>query len=255
MRSVCAHLLAISLPLLACRALQQQQQHHSGVSACETCGVSLYQNTGFGTRACTLADFGCYPGEATMWIRPPCGGVFHCDDTDLAAVRCGSRYFRPEPGQERLNCTCVRKRRLTGAAVLLAGQGQAVQKKRRCGARTAIDSMGGVSDAYRRLPQPAGADPSVKCCRNKPTSRGGIDWENATLNFTRPNFAARPSTCEALCDRHPSGRCRFFSHSVRWKNCLLCARCVPEIMLGDDTFASFERATEDPSILFTGHVV
>ena len=32
--------------------------------------------------------------------------------------------------------------------------------------------------------------------------------------------------------------------------CILCAACVPEIMIGDDSFASFERGTEDPAVLY-----
>ena len=53
------------------------------------------------------------------------------------------------------------------------------------------------------------------------------------------------AACEALCDAEPSGRCRYFTHSIRFKMCILCAACEPEIALGDDTFASFQRATED----------
>ena len=101
---------------------------------------------------------------------------------------------------------------------------------------------------------PVGANPAVKCCRNKPVSRGPIEW-NVTLNFTVRDYAPWPAACEALCEHHPSGRCRFFSHSVKWKNCLICAACVPEVMLGDDTFASFARASEDPATLYTGRLV
>ena len=114
--------------------------------------------------------------------------------------------------------------------------------------------MGGVSAAFKRLPMPAGANPSVKCCRNKPNAAGSIDW-NVTLKYSNPGVAPWPSVCEDMCERHPSGRCRFFSHSVKWKNCLICAACVPEVMLGDDTFASFARASEDPATLYTGRLV
>ena len=76
---------------------------------------------------------------------------------------------------------------------------------------------------------------------------------NAPINAPKnERFAAWPRACEALCDAHPSGRCRYFSHSFRFNNCILCARCVPEVMLGDDTFASFQRISEDPSTLYTG---
>ena len=110
-----------------------------------------------------------------------------------------------------------------------------------------------MSERYRKLPQPAGSDPSVKCCRNKATFGGPID-HNVTLGFTAAGrgVAPWPEDCEPLCTHHESGRCRFFSHSVRWKNCLICSACVPEIMLGDDTYASFERSTEDPTKLYTG---
>ena len=96
---------------------------------------------------------------------------------------------------------------------------------------------------------PADAGPAVKCCRNKPTKYGDIQW-NVTLNFTQRDYAAWPNACEALCEQQPG--CRFFSHSVRWQNCIICATCVPEIMLGDDTYASFERSTEDPTKQYVG---
>ena len=38
-------------------------------------------------------------------------------------------------------------------------------------------------------------------------------------------------------------------------DCLLCASCVPEVMIGDDTFASFARANEDQTVLYTGRPV
>lgn len=120
---------------------------------------------------------------------------------------------------------------------------------RRCGAHASIDKNGGVTSAFRRLPVPVGTNPAVKCCRNKPVSRGPIEW-NVTLNFTVRDYAPWPAACEALCER--TAGCKFFSHSVRWAQCILCSACVPEIMLGDDTFASFERATEDPAVMFTG---
>jgi len=119
--------------------------------------------------------------------------------------------------------------------------------RKACGEHTSVDSTGGVSSAYRRLPQPLGADPSVKCCRNKPMRGGVIDW-NVTLEFSAR--AMWPSACEGLCTDHSSGRCRFFSHSVTWQRCILCTACVPEIMIGDDSFASFQRATEDPARLY-----
>ena len=102
------------------------------------------------------------------------------------------------------------------------------------------------------MPLTPGGNPALKCCRNKPTSAGPIQW-NVTLNFTLREYAAWPSACEALCDHQPG--CNFFSHSVRWQICILCSACVPEIMLGDDTYASFERATEDPAVLYTGTLV
>jgi len=222
------------------------------------CDVSLYMNTGFGTKPCETPgeDFGCYAGEDLMWIRPPCGAVFRCNadhhDTGAdpriqrgAALRCGSRWFKPAPGQTRLNCTCQDYKGRP------KHHDESLQK--RCGEeRVAIEKNGGVSAAYRRLPMPQGANPAVKCCRNKPTSVGGIQL-NVTLNLTERDYAAWPSACEALCDRQPG--CRFFSHSVRWQNCILCAACVPEIALGDDTYASFEHVSEDPATLYTGNLV
>jgi hypothetical protein len=195
-----------------------------------------------------------------MWIRPPCGSIFRCnaDHHDVgpdqnkqrgALVRCGSRYFKPAPGQTRLNCTCAPSGRQKAAKHF--DPVQRGPEKRGCVEHSTVDSSGGVSAAYRRLPMPEGANPAVKCCRNKPTSRGGIDW-NATLRATERDYAAWPRACEALCEAEPSGRCRYFSHSFRFNICILCASCSPEIMLGDDTYASFQRTTEDPSTLYTG---
>ena len=202
-------------------------------SAC-LCDVRFYQTSGFGNTACARPgeDFGCYPGEDAMWIRPPCGSIFRCnvDHHDVgpelarqrgAFVRCGSRYFRPQPGQTRLNCSCAsaqpNRQQVTKHFYESA-------PKRTCGEHATVDSSGGVSTAYRRLPQPQGANPAVKCCRNKPTGRGGINW-NSTLQFTDRNHAAWPSACEALCDAHPSGRCRYFSHSFRFNSALAIGHC------------------------------
>jgi hypothetical protein len=235
-----------------------------GASACD-CDVRLYQASGFGNAPCSKpgVDFGCYPGEDSMWIRPPCGSIFRCnaDRHDVgsdpsqqtgATVRCGSRYFRPASGQTRLNCSCAPPvpPRAKEAPTKHFFKREPVPK-RVCGEHASVDPSGGVSAAYRRLPQPAGANPAVKCCRNKGTSRGPIDW-NVTLAIKDRNFAAWPRACEALCDAEPSGRCRYFSHSFRFNNCILCAACVPEIMLGDDSYASFQRISEDPAVLYTG---
>ena len=240
--------LLAGLPLLS-RAAENKD-------SCDSCSVARYQNTGFGTLPCAADAFGCYPGENQMWIRPPCGGFFRCS-AEQSAVRCGSRYFKPAPGQVRLNCTCGEpskpRRKLQASRALRSGDG-ARSRSRVCGEHTSMDNMGGVSAAFKRLPMPAGANPSLKCCRNKPNAAGSIDW-NVTLKFTNAGVAPWPSVCEDMCERHPSGRCRFFSHSVKWKNCLICAACVPEVMLGDDTFASFARASEDPATLYTGRLV
>jgi hypothetical protein len=108
--------------------------------------------------------------------------------------------------------------------------------------------MGGVSAAFRRLPQQAGTNPAVRCCRNSANGNG-------TLSFTQRNYATWPRACEALCDAHPSGRCHYFSHSFRNFVCILCESCQPEILLGDDTFASFQRVTEEPTTLYDAGVL
>lgn len=231
---------ALAARLLLLTALRTATARKS----CPTCGVSLYQNTGFGTQPCGVTDFGCYPDEDVMWVKPPCGGFFRCEE-NRPVVRCGSRFFKPAPGQERLNCTCETKRRRLQQTV-------SAHKSHACGEQVSVDPSGGVSAKYRRLPQPGGADPSVKCCRNKPTSRGAIDW-NVTLKLTNANYANWPSGCEALCDSF--GECRYFSHSTKWRQCILCRACHPEIMIGDDTFASFQRASESAEQSFTGRPV
>ena len=236
-----------------------------GASAC-SCDVRFYQTSGFGNTACSRprVDFGCWPNEDTMWIRPPCGSIFRCnaDHHDVgrdpskqsgSLLRCGSRYFRPAPGQQMLNCSCANPVQQKGKDPVMKHFHEAREpaQKRACGEHASADPSGGVSERYRRLPQRAGANPAVKCCRNKASKAGSVDW-NVTLEFKDRNYAAWPAACEALCDAHPSGRCRYFSHSFRFNNCILCASCVPEIMLGDDTYASFQRATEDPTVLYSG---
>ena len=159
-------------------------------------------------------------------------------------LRCGSRYFKPEKGQTRLNCSC------SPPAAQRPKHFGGREHHGTCGEHLSIDSLGGVSSAFRRLPMPPGGNPAVMCCRHRQTSKGGIT--SNTLNFTKRDFAAWPAACEALCDAEPSGRCRYFTHSIRFKMCILCAACEPEIALGDDTFASFQRATEDATTLYTG---
>ena len=205
-----------------------------------------------------------------MWITPPCGSIFRCnaDHHDVGTdatkqrgtfIRCGSKYFHPAPGQTRLNCSCEvsppQKSQQHATAKHFFSEHDAStgaqHTKRACGEHIMVDTSGGVSSAYRRLPMREGANPAVKCCRNKPTAKGPVE-SNMTLQFTQRDYAAFPAACEALCDAEPSGRCRYFSHSFRFQNCILCAACEPEIMLGDDTYASFQRATEDPTQLYTG---
>ena len=242
------------LPTFAWRG---SSRRYPGASACEQCDVRFYQQSGFGNTPCSRPniDFGCYPNEDTMWITPPCGSIFRCnaDHHDVgsdaekqrgAFVRCGSRYFKPAPGQTVLNCSCAPDKT---KAPKHFGDSLAAKK---CGEHATVDTSGGVSNKYRRLPMPPGGNPAVKCCRNKPTSRGPI-LKNETLKFTDRNFANWPAACEALCDAEPG--CKYFSHSFRFSNCILCASCDnPEIMLGDDTYASFQRVTEDESVLRTG---
>ena len=144
---------------------------HVAAESCPRCSVTLY-HTKHGDHACQPdVDFGCYPGMNMMWIRTAaqCGGFFRCG-AGQAATRCGSRYFRPAVGQDRLNCSCVDKKRPPDALE------ESERPAAGCGVQTGTDKMGGVSSAYRRLPQPASEDTSVKCCRNKPTFGGLIDW-------------------------------------------------------------------------------
>ena len=242
--------------LLLALAWRSSNRRH-GVSAC-TCDVRFYQQSGFGNKACSRpgVDFGCYPEEDTMWIRPPCGSVFRCnvDDRDVgtdpskqvgAPLRCGSRWYKPAPGVTRLNCSCC-----DGASGGADCSPRRREKHfhqrdpaRACGERASVDPMGGVSGAFRRLPQAAGANPAVRCCRN-------VAGANGTLSFSPKRYAAWPRACEALCDAEP--RCRYFSHSFRSNLCVLCDSCWPEILLGDDTFASFQRVSEDATVKYEG---
>ena len=241
------------LLMFCCYGLRWRARVH----AC-ACDVKFYQVSGFGNTACATpnVDFGCYPDEDVMWIKPPCGSLFRCNanhhdtgrDPDAqrgAFVRCGSRYFKPEKGQTRLNCSCT-----PASPQQPKHFGAHKEQHAGCGEHLSIDPLGGVSAAFRRLPMPAGANPAVTCCRHRQTSKGPITPN--TLNFTNKGFAAWPAACEALCDAEPSGRCRYFTHSIRYQMCSLCAACEPEIALGDDTFASFQRVSEDPSTLYTG---
>ena len=216
-------------------ALASWSGHRHSASAC-SCDVRLYQPSGFGNRACSRpgVDFGCYTDEDSMWIRPPCGSIFRCnaDDRDVghnasrqrgAPLRCGSRWFRPAPGQTRLNCSCCDG--ANGGTDCAPPERRKAKhfherRSRTCGERASVDPMGGVSAAFRRLPQQAGTNPAVRCCRNSANGNG-------TLSFTQRNYATWPRACEALCDAHPSGRCHYFSHSFRNFVCLHPVRVLP----------------------------
>ena len=230
-----AWLLALVASMSWSPSGRRSQVHAERWDAC-SCDVRLYQPSGFGNKPCARpnVDFGCFAGEDTMWIRPPCGSIFRCnaDHHDVgkdankqrgAFVRCGSRWFHPAPGQDVLNCSCApagaQKTKHFEEAHRAEPAGSAAgQPKRACDARASVDGLGGVSaSSYRRLPMPPDANPAVKCCRNKPTAKGGVDWA-VTLNFTQRDFAAWPAACEALCDSEPSGRCRYFSHSFRFQS-------------------------------------
>ena len=207
MRALLMRALLITLPLFSGTSRPHGRRSH-GVAAgraCPTCSVSLYQGTGFGTRTCGIGEFGCHPGTDTMWIRPPCGAFFKCAGAAGPAVQCGSRYFRPAPGQTMLNCSCastLHRRQAVEESTPSSQQSsdRIAPSKRACGQHSGIDPSGGVSAAYRRLPQPVGADQSVKCCRNKPTSRGPINWTN-TLELSKNGYAAWPGACKFMRTR------------------------------------------------------
>ena len=129
-----------------------------------------------------------------MWIRPPCGSLFrgNANHRDAgpdpakqrgAFVRCGSRYFRPAKGQTRLNCSCVP----TAPQKPKHFADHRSEHNGACGEHLSVDSLGGVSASYRRLPMPAGANPAVMCCRHRQTSKGPITAN--TLNVTKRDFA------------------------------------------------------------------
>ncbi len=73
-------------------------------------------------------------------------------------------------------------------------------------------------------------------------------------------FASRQTPFRQLPDRRRFVRSLTDADSNRASSlvprpvagCVLCASCVPEILLGDDTWASFQRVTEDPAALYTG---
>ena len=135
--------------------------YRAGVGSCPTCHVTRYQKTGgIGMPQCTTpgVDFGCYPDENKMWIKAPCGGLFrHMAGHMDGPLRCDSRDFKPASGQTILNCTCSPGRR---------NLKEQDSEPKHCGAHASVDEMGGVSSAYKRLPMPPEANPSVKCCRN-----------------------------------------------------------------------------------------
>ena len=142
-----------------------------------------------------------------------------------AAVRCGAMGGR---AHDRVNCSCA----ATEPAATEPATSTARPSATLCSSRARLGSVAEhVSAAYRLLPQPPRADPSVKCCRNKASEGGPID-RNRTLHFTKLGVAAWPEACEARCAALP--RCRYFSHSMIWRNCILCADCdEPEVPIGD----------------------
>ena len=162
-----------------------------------------------------------------MWVDGGCRGFFRCNNGP-SAVKCGFMGA----SNARANYSCGSSTALT-------------RHEAGCGARAYIASVGDhVSSDFRRLPQPPKTDPSVKCCQ--PPSRGTHD--NRTLAITRRGTSQWPEDCEAFC----TGDCQFFSHSLFFRNCMLCNACNPEIPIGDGSWSSFERVSQDPTILYTG---
>ena len=188
--------------LLLATGFGSKRQQHS-VSACG-CDVRFYQGSGFGNKPCSRpgVDFGCYPDEDLMWITPPCGSIFRCnaDRHDVgpepaqqrgAPIRCGSRYFHPAPGQTRLNCSCApAQNRGTVMATKHFFEREAAPR-RACGEHATVDASGGVSDAFRRLPQPPGANPAVKCAHDEQLEPGHIRHSFRASPAPRPPHLLR----------------------------------------------------------------
>merc|ERR550514_1666891 len=51
------------------------------------------------------------------------------------------------------------------------------------------------------------------CCRTNGAGVGSV----------KNNGAAHPANCEAACSANQ--KCKYFSHSLKWKNCVLCSSC------------------------------
>ena len=67
------------------------------------------------------------------------------------------------------------------------------------------------------------------CCRHHPSLR---------LSGTSNNYAYAPRDCEPLCLRDE--RCRYFSHSTHWKNCMTCSDCAA-VQSDDARYTSWRR--------------
>ena len=155
------------------------------------CRVTLVQQLSKFAMCVPEVTFGCYPAQGVMWAKGGCRGFFRCRGS-VAATKCGSTG-----GAATANCTCGVASG-TGGADALA---RARQKAHGCGVARVGSVADHVSNHFRRLPQPPKVDPSVKCCRNKPSNGGAIDW-NSTISFTGKGTFSPHQTHAAHCPHH-----------------------------------------------------
>merc|ERR1712083_1134490 len=57
------------------------------------------------------------------------------------------------------------------------------------------------------------------CCRYNGAK---VPWYGTTW-VTDNGYADTPAYCQYICDWSPG--CLYYSHSTRWKNCVLCSKC------------------------------
>jgi len=82
-----------------------------------------------------------------------------------------------------------------------------------------VRSLGHAKLATKNCKKFGGSGPYTKiadakdCCRTNGAAVGSV----------KNNGAAHPANCEAACSANQ--KCKYFSHSLKWKNCVLCSSC------------------------------
>jgi len=81
---------------------------------------------------------------------------------------------------------------------------------------------------------------AADCCRNNGALLGKVDNSQAHS----------PSECEGACNANDS--CKYFSHSLKWANCVLCSKCDFTTTGKGAKYTSWERQAITQWFAYTG---